>query len=243
MSAIVLLPYTYNQDGLFQPPQCRPARLPRRTIFSRCTCRCSRMCTRLHTPRVLLPHTHTQDGWFLQPERLPARLPRRTIFPRCICRCSRMRTAMRYDELRLVWTSLPITHKPEKKWLSTRKSAPHGGPRRGVLSPWRRRLGLPIPCHVHWPRSCCRRRMRAAAVCKEACYRGRAGCVPRHACSGSSCVRGAPVLRGYAAGAWTPVWVRGGGAWRRGRAACVSRVPSCSDADACRRWLGERVGS
>ena len=57
-----------------------------------------------------------------------------------------------------------------EEWLSTRKSTPHVGPRRGVLSPWRR-LSLPIPCHVHWPRSCCRRRTRAAAVCKEACYR------------------------------------------------------------------------
>jgi hypothetical protein len=46
-----------------------PARLPRRTIFSRCICRCSRMRARLSLPRVLLPHTYTQDGWFLQPER------------------------------------------------------------------------------------------------------------------------------------------------------------------------------
>ena len=49
--------------------------------------------------------------------------------------------------------------------------------------------------------------------------------------------------RGCAAGAWAPAWVRGGGAWRRGRAACVGRVPTCGDSDACRRWLGERVRS
>ena len=63
---------------------------PRRTIFSRCICRCSRMRARLSLPRVLLPHTYTQDGWFLQPKRRPARLPRRTIFSRCILRYSRM---------------------------------------------------------------------------------------------------------------------------------------------------------
>jgi hypothetical protein len=68
-------------------------------------------------------------------------------------------------------------------------------------------------------------------------------CVPGRACSGRSCVRGARVRRGCAAGAWAPAWVRGGGAWRRGRAACVGRVPSCGDSDACRRWLGERVRS
>jgi hypothetical protein len=46
---------------------------------------------------------------------------------------------------------------------------------------------------------------------------------------------------GFLTGA--PAWVRGGGTWRRGRAACVGRVPSCGDSDACRRWLGERVRS
>jgi hypothetical protein len=39
----VLLPHTYTQDGWFLQPERRPARLPRRTIFSRCICRCSRM--------------------------------------------------------------------------------------------------------------------------------------------------------------------------------------------------------
>jgi hypothetical protein len=42
----VLLPHTYTQDGWFLQPE-RPARLPRRTIFSRCICRCSRMRARL----------------------------------------------------------------------------------------------------------------------------------------------------------------------------------------------------
>ena len=36
-----------------------------------------------------------------------------------------------------------------QKWLSTKKRAPHGDPRPDILSPWRRRLSLPIPCHVH----------------------------------------------------------------------------------------------
>jgi hypothetical protein len=86
----VLLPHTYTQDGWFLQPEHRPALLPRRTLFSRCICRCSRMRARLSPPRVLLPHTYTQDRWFLQPERRPALLPCRTLFSRCICRCSRM---------------------------------------------------------------------------------------------------------------------------------------------------------
>jgi hypothetical protein len=90
----VLLPHTCTQDGWFLQPKRRPARLPRRTIFSRCICRCSRMRARLPPPRVLLPHTYTQDGWFLQTKRRPARLPRRTIFSRCICRCSRVRVRL-----------------------------------------------------------------------------------------------------------------------------------------------------
>jgi hypothetical protein len=127
--------------------------------------------------------------------------------------------------------------------LSTKKSAPHGAPRPDILSPWRRRLSLPIPCHVHWPRSCCQRRARTASIYKKACFRGHTGCTPGRVYSGSSCVRGARVRRGCAAGAWAPAWVRGGGVWRRGRAACVSRVPLYSDADACSRCAGERVGS
>ena len=112
-----------------------------------------------------------------------------------------------------------------QKWLSTKGSAPHGAPRPDILSPWRRRLSLPIPCHVHWPRSCCRSRARAAAVCKKACFRGLSACTPGRVCSDRSCVRGARVRRGCAAGAWKAAWVRGRGAWRRGWAACVGRVP------------------
>jgi hypothetical protein len=78
---------------------------------------------------------------------------------------------------------------------------------------------------VHWPRSCCRSRARAAAVCKKACFRGLSGCMPGRVCSDRSCVRGARVRRGCAAGAWRAAWVRGSGAWRRGWAACVGRVP------------------
>jgi hypothetical protein len=75
----VLLPHTCTQDGWFLHPKRRPVRLPRRTIFSRCICRCSRMRVRLPLPCVLLPHTCTQDGWFLHPKRRPVRLPRRTM--------------------------------------------------------------------------------------------------------------------------------------------------------------------
>ena len=64
----VLLPHTHMLDGWFLQPERRPARLPRRTILSRCICRCSRMRVCLSPPRVLLPHTYTQDGWFLQPQ-------------------------------------------------------------------------------------------------------------------------------------------------------------------------------
>jgi hypothetical protein len=54
--------------------------------------------------------------------------------------------------------------KPKReKWFSPKGSAPHGDPRPEILSPWRRRLSLPIPCHEHWPRSCCRSRARAYA--------------------------------------------------------------------------------
>ena len=53
---------THTQDGWFLQPERRPAGLPRRILFSRCICRCSRMRARLSSPRVLLPHTCTQDG-------------------------------------------------------------------------------------------------------------------------------------------------------------------------------------
>jgi hypothetical protein len=62
----VLLPHTYTQDGWFLQPQRRPAGLPRRTSFSRCICRCSRMRARLPLPRVLLPHTYRTPYNFCQ---------------------------------------------------------------------------------------------------------------------------------------------------------------------------------
>ena len=130
-----------------------------------------------------------------------------------------------------------------RKWLSMRKTAPHGAPRRDIRSPWRQLLSLPLPCHVHWPLSCCQSLSRPPAICGKPCFRGRPR-IQRAGCHRSKGRNTIPRVRsGCAAGAWTPAWVRGGGAWRRGRAACVSRVPSCSDADACRRWLGEREGS
>ena len=123
------------------------------------------------------------------------------------------------------------------------KTAPHGVPRRDIRSPWRQLLSLPLPCHVHWPLSCCQSLSRPPAICGKPCFRDSPR-IQRAGCHGSKGRNTIPLVRrGYAAGAWTPAWVRGGGAWRRGRAACVSRVPGCSDADACRRWLGERVGT
>ena len=68
-------------------------------------------------------------------------------------------------------------------------------------------------------------RARTAAICKKACFRGPTGCMPGRVRSDSSCVRGARVRRGCAAGAWAASWVRGGGAWRRGWAAYVGREP------------------
>jgi hypothetical protein len=60
----VFLPHTYTQDGWFLQPERRPARLPRRTIFSRCICRCSRMRTRLSPPASSsLTHTRRMDGF------------------------------------------------------------------------------------------------------------------------------------------------------------------------------------
>jgi len=79
-----------------------------------------------------------------------------------------------------------------------------------------------------------RRRERGSEGARKGSQEESKPVVPGHVCSGRSCERGARVRRGCAAGAWAPAWVRGGGAWRRGRAACVSRVPRCSDTYACR---------
>jgi len=53
------------------------------------------------------------------------------------------------------------------------KPAPHGAPHRDIRSPWRQLLSLPIPCHGHWPRSCCQSRVRPPAICGKPCFRGR----------------------------------------------------------------------
>ena len=82
----------------------------------------------------------------------------------------------------------------------------------------------PMPCAlaaILLPES----RARTAAICKKACFRGPTGCMPGRVRSDSSCVRGARVRRGCAAGAWAASWVRGGGAWRRGWEAYVGREP------------------
>jgi len=118
-----------------------------------------------------------------------------------------------------------------------KKTDPHGDPRRDIRSRWCQLLSLPIPCHVHWPRSCCQSLWRPPAICGKPCFRGRSR-IQRAGCHRSKGRNTIPRMRrGCAAGAWTPAWVRGDGAWRRGRAACVSREPGCSDADAIARLL------
>ena len=60
----VLLPHTYTQDGWFLQPERRPARLPRRAIFSRCICRCSRLRARPLPPASSsLTHARRMDGF------------------------------------------------------------------------------------------------------------------------------------------------------------------------------------
>jgi hypothetical protein len=62
------LPHTSTQDGWFMQPNRRTARLPRRTLFSRCRCRCSTMRARLPL-HILLLYTqvsrraHTYRGY------------------------------------------------------------------------------------------------------------------------------------------------------------------------------------
>jgi len=106
-----------------------------------------------------------------------------------------------------------------------RKTAPHGDPRPDILSTWCQLLSLPIPCHVHCPRSGSQSRSRTAAICRKPCLRGPSGCMRGSVCSGSSCMGGAQVRRGCTVGVWATAWVRGVGAWIRGCAACVGRVP------------------
>ena len=54
-------------------------------------------------------------------------------------------------------------------------------------------------------------------------------------------MRGAQVRHGCAAGVWESAWVRGGGAWRRRRVACVGRVPPCNGAGAWERCADGRL--
>ena len=58
-----------------------------------------------------------------------------------------MRTAMRYDELRLVWTSLPITQAGEKMAKYEKKrSARRSTPRRPITMASTAEPPDPIPC-------------------------------------------------------------------------------------------------
>ena len=63
------LPNTYTQDAWFLQPKCRPAWLTRRTIFSRCICRCSRMSVRLSPPRP--PPSRIHAGWMVSATKMP----------------------------------------------------------------------------------------------------------------------------------------------------------------------------
>ena len=54
-----------------------------------------------------------------------------------------------------------------------KKTALHGAPRRDIRSPWCQLLSLPIPCHVHCPRSCCQSGARPPAICGKPCFLGR----------------------------------------------------------------------
>ncbi len=83
-----------------------------------------------------------------------------------------------------------------KRMIIIRGLPYNGAPRPDILSPLRQLLSLPIPCHVHWPRSCCRSRARTAAICRKSCFLGR-HCVPATACVLFDC-----------AAAWTRLGVR-----------------------------------
>jgi hypothetical protein len=111
-----------------------------------------------------------------------------------------------------------------KKWRSVRKTAPHGAPRRDIRSPWRQLLSLPIPCHVHWPRSYCQSPAHPPAICGKPCFRGPSGCMRGAGTFG-------PLLRAGCAGA---AWVRHGNlgsGMRAGRRCLAPRVGSV-------RWAG-----
>jgi len=110
------------------------------------------------------------------------------------------------------------------KWLSMRKTAPHGAPRRDIRSPWRQLLSLPIPCHVHWPQSYCQSPAHPPAICGKPCFRGPSGCMRGAGAFG-------PFLRAGCAGA---AWVRHGSlgsGMRAGRRCLAPRVGGV-------RWAG-----
>ena len=112
----------------------------------------------------------------------------------------------------------------QRKWLSMRKTAPHGAPRRDIRSPWRQLLSLPIPCHAHWPRSYCQSPAHPPAICGKPCFRGPSGCMRGAGTFG-------PLLRAGCAGA---AWVRHGNlgsGMRAGRRCLAPRVGSV-------RWAG-----
>jgi hypothetical protein len=87
---------------------------------------------------------------------------------------------------------------------STKYQAPHGAPRRDIQSPWRQLLSLPIPCHVHWPRSYCQSPAHPPDIYGKPCFRGLTETFWVHA--GCGYVRAVPAC-GVRAGA---AWVRGG---------------------------------
>ena len=121
--------------------------------------------------------------------------------------------------------SLPEAYlRPKTAWLSMRKTAPHGAPRRDIRSPWRQLLSIPIPCHVHWQRSYCQSPAHMPAICGKPCFRGPSGCMRGAGAFG-------PLLRAGCAGA---AWVRHGNlgsGMRAGRRCLAPRVGSV-------RWAG-----
>ena len=95
---------------------------------------------------------------------------------------------------------VPPVDVSRQKWLSTKKGDLHGDPRpdSGILSPWCRRLSLPIPCHVHWQRSCCQSHARPRqpyakrlvsgdllCACRNVCVRAVPACGVRGCCVGA----------------------------------------------------------
>ena len=97
--------------------------------------------------------------------------------------------------------------------------------------PWRQLLSLPIPSQVTHP-MCTGSDLIARVARTRLTYAENLvswdllGACGVRLCSGRSCVRGAQVRRGCAAGVWTSACVRGGGAWHRRWAAYVAAAGS-----------------